>query len=125
MFPYGNIGKKRVNEQLVPFKGQRRFLQYIPTKPGIYGIKIFWLCDSKTSYGFNESVYTAKQAGEEVKKNLRSSIAHKLCSPLQHSDRNVTADNFFTSVQLDESLLDKNLTLVGTFDKINRIHPRS
>ena len=39
---------------------------------------------------------------------------HELCSPLQHSDRNVTADNFFTSVQLAESLLDKNLTLVGT-----------
>ena len=33
-----------IEEQLVPFKGRCRFLQYIPTKPGKYGIKIFWLC---------------------------------------------------------------------------------
>ena len=45
---------------------------------------------------------------------LPCSIVHELCSPLQHSGRNVAADNFFTSVQLAESLLNKNLTLVGT-----------
>ena len=103
-----------IDEQLVAFKGRCRFLQYIPTKPGKYGIKIFWLCDSITNYGFNGSVYTGRQPGEEVKRNVGSSIVHELCSPLQHSGRNVTADNFFTSVQLAESLLNKNLTLVGT-----------
>ena len=63
---------------------------------------------------FNGSVYTGRQPGEEVKRNLGSSIVHELCFPFQHSGRNVTADNFFTSVQLAESLVDKNLTLVGT-----------
>ena len=98
----------------MPFKGRGRFLQYIPTKPGKYGIKIFWLCDSTTNYGFNGSVYTDRQPGEEVKRNLGSSIVHELRSPVQHSGRSVTTDNFFTSVQLTESLLNKNLTSVGT-----------
>ena len=102
-----------IDEQLVPFKGRCKFLQYILTKPGKYGIKIFWLCDSITNYGFNGSVYTGRQPGEEMKRNVRSSIVHQLCSPLQRSGRNITAGNFFTSVQLAESLLDKNLTLVG------------
>ena len=60
-----------INEPLVPFKRRCRFLQYIPTKPGKYGIKIFWLCDSITNYGFNGSVYIGRQPGEEVKKKLR------------------------------------------------------
>ena len=86
------------DEQLAPFKVRYKFLQYIPTKPGKYGTKIFWLCDSITNYGFNGSVYIGRQAGEEVKRDLGSSIVHELCSPIQHSGRNVTANNFFTRV---------------------------
>ena len=69
-----------IDEQLVLFKKQCRFLQYVPSKPGKYGIKSFWLFNSITNYGFNGSVYTGRQPGEEVKRNLGSSIVHKLCS---------------------------------------------
>ena len=62
----------------------------------------------------NGSVYTGRQPRKKMKRNIGSSIIHELCSPLQHSGCNVTANNFFASVQLSESLLDKNLTLVGT-----------
>ena len=102
-----------IDEHLVPFKGRCGFLQHILTKPGNYGIKIFWLCDSIANYGFNRSVCIGRQPGEEVKRNLGSSMVHELCSPLQCSGFSVTADNLFTSVQLAESMLDKNLTLVG------------
>ena len=44
-----------IDEKLVAFKGRCRFIQHIPTKPGKYGMKIFWLCDSITNYGFNGS----------------------------------------------------------------------
>ena len=43
-----------IDEQLVPFKGRCRFFQYISTKPGKYGIKIFWLCDSITTMASTE-----------------------------------------------------------------------
>ena len=37
-----------------------------------------------------------------------------LCYPIYQSGRNITTDNFFTSVPLATNLLDKRLTLVGT-----------
>ena len=39
-----------VDEQLFPYRGRTRFTQYMPSKPVKYGIKIWWLCDSKNSY---------------------------------------------------------------------------
>ena len=37
-----------IDETLVPFRGRCSFIQYIPSKPAKYGIKIFALCDAKT-----------------------------------------------------------------------------
>ena len=68
-------------------------------------------CDNKL--WLQRSVHTGRQPGEGVKRNLESSIVHKLFPPLQHSGCKVTAGNFLTSEQLAESLLDKNFTLVG------------
>ena len=108
---YSSHERVTIDEQLVPFKGRCRFFQYIPTKPGKYGTRIFWLCDLITNYGFNGSVYTGRQPGKEVKRNLGSRTVHKLCFPLQHSGRNVTADNFFTSVQSAEIAAGQKLNI--------------
>jgi hypothetical protein len=40
-----------------------------------------------------------------------------LLKPLYGSSRNVTIDNFFTSVPLAKELQTKNLTLIGTLRK--------
>lgn len=40
-----------VDEQLLPFRGRCPFIQYIPSKPAKYGIKIWIVCDSKTEFG--------------------------------------------------------------------------
>ena len=34
-----------VDEQLIPRRGRVKFLQYLPSKPDKYGIKMFWICD--------------------------------------------------------------------------------
>ncbi|GFS10392.1 PiggyBac transposable element-derived protein 3 [Elysia marginata] len=39
-----------VDEQLVPFRSRCKFIQYIPSKLDMYGIKIFWACDAETNY---------------------------------------------------------------------------
>ena len=39
-----------VDEQLVCFKGRCPLRQYIPSKPGKYGIKIWAICEANTSY---------------------------------------------------------------------------
>ena len=35
-----------VDEQLVPFRGRTKFMQYMKSKPAKYGRKIFWVCDA-------------------------------------------------------------------------------
>ncbi|GFS12149.1 PiggyBac transposable element-derived protein 4 [Elysia marginata] len=39
-----------IDEQLVPWRGRCPFLQYLPSKPDKYGVKLFHICNSKTSY---------------------------------------------------------------------------
>ena len=47
-----------VDEQLVCFRGRCPIRQYIPSKPGKYGIKIWAICEANTSYAWKMQVYT-------------------------------------------------------------------
>ncbi|GLD67801.1 piggyBac transposable element-derived protein 4-like protein [Lates japonicus] len=83
-----------VDEQLVPFRGRTKFLQYMPSKPAKYGIKIFWVCDARTPYAIDGIVYTGRQPGEEVQKNLGENIVRQLCSGFRHTGRNITTNRW-------------------------------
>ena len=50
-----------VDEQLVSFRGRCSFRQYIPSKPGKYGLKIFWNCDAISSYPLKGEIYLDRQ----------------------------------------------------------------
>ena len=50
-----------VDEQLVPFRGRCRFRQYMASKPDKYGLKIFWIADSKTFYPLKGLPYLGKE----------------------------------------------------------------
>jgi len=56
-----------VDEELVTFRGRCPFKQYIPSKPGSYGIKFWILSDSKSSCVYNMETYIGKKpnAGRE------------------------------------------------------------
>lgn len=108
-----------VDEQLVPFRGRCSFIQYIPSKPDKYGIKIFWACDSETNYPLRGFPYLGReQTGPRpVTENnvaIGTNTVLKLTEDFKGSGRNVTCDNFFTSLDLAERLAKDNLTLVGT-----------
>ncbi|CAH1988980.1 unnamed protein product [Acanthoscelides obtectus] len=87
-----------VDEQLVSFRGRCPFKQYIPSKPAKYGVKIWTLCDSKTSYAYKLQIYTGKEAGSASEKNQGMRVVCDLTSDLR--GHNVTCDNFFTSYNL-------------------------
>ena len=101
-----------VDEQLVPFRGRVGFRQYIPSKPAQYGMKIWWCCDADTSYPLKGDVYLGRQPGEkrdigqgrqpgeECDIGQGARVVKELVAPWRRSCRNVTADNFFTSVPL-------------------------
>ena len=59
-----------IDEQLVPFRGRCKFLQYMPSKPAKYGIKIWWMCDLLVPYAVDGDVYLGKQSGESRQQNL-------------------------------------------------------
>ena len=49
-----------VDELLVPFPRKCPFRQYMPSKPGKYGINIWAACDAKNSYAWNLQIYLRK-----------------------------------------------------------------
>lgn len=109
-----------IDEQLVTFRGRCPFKQYIPSKPGKYGIKIWCCCDSDTSYVYNMQVYTGKEVGQPQEKNQGERVVLDMVKGLENSGRNITCDNFFTSLKLAKTLKENRLTILGTVRK-NRI----
>lgn len=103
-----------VDEQLVSFRGRCGFRQYIPSKPGKYGLKIFWNCDARTSYPLKGEIYLGRQPGQPRDQNQGEQLVKRLTKPWHMTGRSVTCDNFFTSAQLAEELLAVNTTVVGT-----------
>nr|QPD02190.1 PiggyBac2 [Dichotomius schiffleri] len=101
------------------FRGRCSFRQYMRNKPAKYGIKVFSLVDARTFYVANMEIYLGRQP-EGLYKILQTpaEVVTRLITPINKSGRNVTHDNWFTSIPLAHKLLhDHNLTTVGTVRK--------
>ena len=105
------------------FRGKVHFRQYIPSKPGRYGIKTYAICDSKTNYTLQIEPYLGRNTGPLQKSNKPFDLVCRLAKPFFNSSRNITMDNYFTSVPLADFLLEKNLTILGTLRKNKREIP--
>ncbi|KRX37671.1 PiggyBac transposable element-derived protein 4 [Trichinella murrelli] len=92
-----------VDERLIPSKSRRSFRQYIPKKPAKYGIKVWTLCDAKTSYAWNMQIYTGKRASGIHGKNQGMRVVIDLTAGLKGN--NSICDHFFTSHELAMQLL--------------------
>lgn len=107
-----------IDEMLHPFRGRCQWIQYIPSKPAKYGIKMYALCDSKTFYTYNLEIYCGLQPnGPYAVSNSPLDVVKRLVTPIENSRRNITTDNYYTSIPLADFLLQKKLTLVGTLKK--------
>lgn len=118
-----------VDEMLVSFRGKCRFRMYMPNKPDKYGLKLMCLTDARTGYLFNSYIYCGKDSDglglSEVEKKLSkpSQSVIRLARPLFQTNRNITADNWFSSVELARTLKANGLTYVGTMKKNKREIP--
>ncbi|CAF3941954.1 unnamed protein product [Adineta steineri] len=100
-----------IDEQLLGFRGKCPFRQYIPSKPDKYGIK-FWLCvDVDSYYVFDAFPYVGRQPNEQRQHFVGANVGLELMKLMYGSNRNVTIDNFFTSIPLAKELHTKKLTL--------------
>lgn len=112
-----------VDEQLFPTKSRCPFTQYIASKPDKFGIK-FWLAvDSKSTYLLNGFPYVGKDDHRPATQSMPAHVVMKLMEPFAGKGRNVTTDNFFTSLRLSEELKAKKTSIVGTMNRIRREIP--
>ncbi|XP_072401175.1 uncharacterized protein [Diabrotica undecimpunctata] len=86
-------------------------------------------CDARTSYLFNAYIYSGRGSdGKELsidEKHLSvlTQAVLQLCKPIYGSNRNITTDNWFSSIQVVDKLLEKKLTYVGMLKKNKREIP--
>jgi uncharacterized ubiquitin-like protein YukD len=95
----------------------------MPNKPDKFGIK-FWLAsDVKSKYLINGFPYLGKDESRDFETSLSEFVVLKLAKPFLGCGRNITTDNFFTSVPLLRNLLEKKTTLIGTIRSNKRELP--
>ncbi|XP_022183154.1 piggyBac transposable element-derived protein 4-like [Myzus persicae] len=118
-----------IDEMLHPFRGRCQWIQYIPSKPAKYGIKMFALCDAKTFYTSKIEIYVGKQPpGTYEVSNSPIDIVKRLVTPIENSKRNLTTDNWYTKFLPDKKKevgssvfgFQKNKTLVSYVPRKNK-----
>ena len=115
-----------LDEQLVEFHGRVKFRRYVPTKPGKYGLLLYWIADATNSIPLKGVLYIGeKTLSENDKKEgpFSEAISMKLAAPFLSKGRNITMDNYFTSISLANKLSMNNTTLVGTLRSNRRECP--
>ena len=81
------------------------------SKPVKYGIKSYFLADSKIHYYWNLDLF------QLVKKTLKETVQGLLTQKCLHLWHLLYMDNFYNSVDLSEALLDQKVHTVGTLRK--------
>ncbi|CAK1552928.1 unnamed protein product [Leptosia nina] len=118
-----------IDEMLVKFRGRSHMISYMPRKPGKYGLVIRALCDAKNSYFYNGYIYSGKGSDgiglttQDQKLLVPTQCVLRLIQPIKGSNRNVTADNWFSSIELIDELTKHKITYVGTLKKNKREIP--
>jgi Transposase IS4 len=86
-------------------------------------LKIFWACDSGNSFPLKGEVYVGQQPGAGANNNKVIDLVKRLVRPWMNTGRNITMDNYFTSIELANDLLAVRTTIVGTVRKNRRDIP--
>jgi len=111
-----------IDESMIGTKCRLSFIQYLPKKPAKWGIKVWACCDAITGYIYAFEVYTG--ADKSVPKSIHGQgydVVMSLMSPLLGKGYAVYTDNFYSSPQLFQDLLDSKTSASGTVRR-NRKH---
>lgn len=120
-----------IDESLIPLRGRIIYRQYLKQNRYIYGIKIFKLCcGSGYTYAFR--VYAGKTLEKGLEKGfalgkgqntMPTNIVMSLCRDLFDKGHTLYTDKWYTSLELADKLVDKNIHLVGTLRSNRRGNP--
>ena len=76
--------------------------------------------DVQTKYMLHSFSYMGKDDSRPAGMTLRERIVLRLTKPYRKTGRNVTTDNFFTSVNLAKTLRQEGISIVGTVNRIRK-----
>ena len=102
-----------VDETLVKFKGKIYFRQFIPIKPGRFGIKCFTLAESSSGYVLVSKIYTGKEQGVQ-QKDLGRRVVMDLMEKFLDKGCVLFMDNYYSSVPLFQDLSSRGTLACGT-----------
>ena len=109
-----------VDEQLFPSKARCPFTQFMASKPDKYGQKYWLAVDKDSKYVVNGFPYVGKDEMRSADERVSDQVVMKLAELYLKAGRNITTDNYFTSVKLANLLKSKNTSLLGTLNKIRK-----
>ena len=92
------------DEDICKFKGRNKMKQYLRGKIIKWGYKIWKLCDAKTAYVLNLSVFTGKTS----EKSVPYGVVMDLVERYLDKHHVVVMDNYFTGVPLFLDLLQRS-----------------
>ncbi|GFX54741.1 piggyBac transposable element-derived protein 4 [Trichonephila clavipes] len=106
-----------IDENLMLFKGRLGWKQYMPLTRSRFGIKRYMLCESKSGYVWSLIIYTGKGTlfDEKYKHMCMSSqVVMTLMEPLPNKGHFLTTDNFYSSPELTDILIQSLTDMYGT-----------
>lgn len=114
-------GSLTIDEMLIEFHGRVVFKQYLPCKPGKFGLKVYWVTDADNAMPLRCLLYIGKGTVCEFETESYNghvpALVMNLMKPFLDSGRNLTADCWFTSLKLARILSDRRTTLLGPLKK--------
>ncbi|GFO04147.1 PiggyBac transposable element-derived protein 4-like [Plakobranchus ocellatus] len=102
---------------MVAWRGPLAFRVYNPDKPDKFGIKIFELYDSDTSYCSSLEFYTGKRPCSAH--GATFDVVNRLITPYLEEGRTLFVDNYYTSHDLFTHLKEHKTLACGTL-RLNR-----
>ena len=106
-----------IDESPMLYKGRLGWIHYIPLKRARFGIKTYMLCESDSGYVWNFVIYTGKGTQFDVEYDnlpVSSRVVMTLMKPLLDKGYCVTVDNYYTSPQLADLLVQHQTDIYGT-----------
>lgn len=109
-----------LDETLYPCRTRISFKQYNSSKPARYGLLYKSINAVTYPFTFRSAVYAGKPVGDESEYYIKGvvplviSLVETLSKHVALNGRNITMDRLYSSIELFEWLLSRNITAVGT-----------